>query len=237
MDPFKARNTKMGPEAIRQRRIMKELRGNGWFARSTHGNEYQAGFPDIFASHVKYGPRWIEVKNDENWRLEESQLEVFRKFAEKKIGVWIMQDADDYSKLLQPPNWWLYTDVMKVVTRTRAKKNTPWQRQTRIASKGPEREIQEALKSELTRLDWYVLETHGNLYQNGWPDLYACHREYGGRWIEVKRPTGSTFTSSQIENFPLMVAHGAGVWVLTGSDEIPKLFQPCNWYFFLQAMK
>lgn len=104
---------------------------------------------------------------------------------------------------------------------------------------GPERKIQDELTLFLQLKGWYVKETHGNIYQHGFPDLYACHRSYGARWIEVKNPIQYSFTKSQLETFPMFVAHGVGVWILTAAteEEYQKLFKSCNWYQFLSIMK
>lgn len=239
MDPFRPRNTKLGPEALRQKRVMTKLRANGWHCKETHGNEFQSGFPDIFACHLRYGSRWVEIKCPTGSRLEESQIETFTEFGKKRIGVWVLTDDTEYelNKLMIPGgNWYQYLNVFKVVTRDRAKAEKEKAR-ARLASTGPERIIQEALKNELARQNWYVKETHGNIFSYGFPDLYACHREYGARWIEVKRPTGSTFTPAQLETFPLFQAHGCGVWVLTGVHEIPKLMKAANWWQMLDAYR
>src|SRR5689334_4304765 len=108
MDPFTPRNTKFGPEKIRQIKIMAKLRVRGWYCKATHGNEFQSGFPDIFACHIRYGSRWIEIKNPTGSKLEDSQKEVFEEFGKKKIGVWILTDDTDWelNKLMGPDNWW-----------------------------------------------------------------------------------------------------------------------------------
>lgn len=101
---------------------------------------------------------------------------------------------------------------------------------------GPEAKIQAALIEFLTIRQWFVKETHGNLYQKGFPDLYATHAQYKARWIEVKQPTGYCFTAAQLEDFPKLCAFGAGVWVLTAAtdNEYKKLWQPCNWWWYAQ---
>lgn len=95
--------------------------------------------------------------------------------------------------------------------------------------KGPEGEIQRSIVSALRQREWTVMETHGNLYQRGFPDLYCFHPTHGQRWIEVKLPgmKGSKFTAAQIKYFKLMNASGIGVWILTGNTdmEMNKLFQ------------
>lgn len=102
--------------------------------------------------------------------------------------------------------------------------------------KGPEALIQEAIIRKLKGLDWFCKETHGNMYQSGFPDIYAAHRRYGARWIEVKNPKSYSFTPAQINDFPLFTGHGVGIWILISDTdyEINKLFGPANWYTYLQ---
>lgn len=98
--------------------------------------------------------------------------------------------------------------------------------------RGPERIIQDAIIDMLKIRDWYVMETHGNMFQRGFPDLYATHSMYGGRWIEVKDPNGFSFTAAQHDCFPKLIANGTGVWVLMGDSEheYQKLFKPPNFW-------
>ncbi len=102
---------------------------------------------------------------------------------------------------------------------------------------GPEAKIQEALIDFLTLKGWFVKSTHGNLYQQGFPDLFATHTKYGARWIEVKNAEKYSFTPGQIEWFPKFVANGSGIWILTDATEVEyqKLFKPCNWWQFLSV--
>lgn len=72
-----------------------------------------------------------------------------------------------------------------------------------------------------------VHKTHGNEYQQGWPDLYAFHPARGHRWIEVKRPSGS-FTDAQRARFACWDAAGVDVHVLCDADLAP-LYRPGNW--------
>jgi hypothetical protein len=106
---------------------------------------------------------------------------------------------------------------------------------------GPEHGIQKAIIAMLRDKGWYVLTTHGNMYQSGFPDLYATHSVRGIRWIEVKDPerSGDVFTVAQHETFPKLAAYGTGIWVLTGASEseYEKLFKKPNWWMYLQAFK
>ena len=69
------------------------------------------------------------------------------------------------------------------------------------------------------------------MFQHGIPDLFAAHRKYGQKWIEVKNPLKFSFTDRQQENFPLMEAAGVGIWILfsDSDEELGKLFKPANW--------
>lgn len=73
---------------------------------------------------------------------------------------------------------------------------------------------------------------HGDSWNFGWPDLFATHRRVGPRWIEVKLPEmkGSRFTGAQFDTFPMFIANGAGIWILTGADDTnyQLLFRPPN---------
>lgn len=105
----------------------------------------------------------------------------------------------------------------------------------------PEAKIQTAIIMFLRARDWFVKSTHGGPYQAGFPDLFASHTKYRQRWIEVKLPgfKGSHFTPAQLEIFPQMCGHGAGVWILTAAtdEEYQKLFGPPNWHVYLPIMR
>jgi len=236
MEPAKLKvNTR--PEAKIQDRLIKRLLMEGWYAKSTHGNAYQSGFPDVFAAHVSYGSRWIEVKLPKGSKLEASQRETFHEFAKQNVGVWILTDHGDweYNKLFKPANWYTFLEVMKLHNRA---SKIEIAKPVRAQADGPERRIQEAIKAKLRKEGWYCKDTYGGIYQSGFPDLYACHRSYGGRWIEVKNPKGYKFTPAQLRNFPLMTAHQVGIWIVTSPDEVPgTLFKPANWWQYLEIFR
>lgn len=204
-----------------------------WFVKELHGNVYQNGFPDLFAAHAKSGTRWIEVKLPTGSRLEQSQRDTFGEFTKRNIGVWILTDDSDweFNKLFGPSNWTSFLEIMKPRPRYgKPQDSTP----TRPQKDGPERRIQEEIKKVLTADDWYVKDTFGSIYQYGMPDLYACHKLWGARWIEVKNPDGYTFTPAQRKTFPLLMGHGVGVWILQDPSETSKLYQPMNWMYYLK---
>jgi hypothetical protein len=92
--------------------------------------------------------------------------------------------------------------------------------------------------SFLRAREWFVKETHGNLYSSGFPDLYACHHKYRARWIEIKNPEAYRFTAAQMRDFPRFSAAGSGIWILTAAteSEYQKLFGPENWYQYLKVV-
>jgi hypothetical protein len=75
--------------------------------KSTHGNIYQYGFPDLYIAHRSYGVRWIEIKNPDGYRFTGAQLEFFHQLASAGVGVWVLTAAteDEYKKLFSPANW------------------------------------------------------------------------------------------------------------------------------------
>lgn len=101
----------------------------------------------------------------------------------------------------------------------------------------PEHAIQKAIIRALELRGWFVKSTHGSAFQSGFPDLYATHKLYGARWIEVKLPgmKGSKFTTAQLLTFPKLRANGSGVWILTGASdsELEKLRKPSNLWEYM----
>ncbi len=105
--------------------------------------------------------------------------------------------------------------------------------------RGPEAKIQLAIIMYLRGLGWHVMQTHGNMYQSGFPDLFCTHSRYGQRWVEVKNPKSYKFTPAQLEDFPKICANGSGVWVLIAAtdDEYGKLFKAPNWFTYLSEWR
>ena len=60
------------------------------------------------------------------------------------------------------------------------------------------------------------------------------HKQWGHRWVEVKRPKGYSFTKRQKQRFPAWSAEGIGIWILTAATEeqYKLLFGPPNWRDF-----
>lgn len=227
-------------ESSIQKRVMNSLTLSGWYCLSTHGNRLQSGFPDVFACHKRYGIRWVEIKRPKGYRFTDSQYTVFTKFASKNVGVWVLMDETQHekNKLFGPCNWYHYATggtISKPIER--------------ITKHGPEGVIQNAIIDRLmttcscvdppncqthTDNNWFCLETFGSAFQSGFPDIFACHKRYGTRWIECKNPKGYKFTPAQLDVFPHFSSQGVGIWILTDVNEVLKIFQPANWYTYLR---
>ena len=107
----------MRKEAKIQKAIISKLRSKEWFVKATHGNEFQAGFPDLFCANRKYGIRWVEVKlpDMKGSHFTPAQLVYFPQFAAAGVGIWILTSDSDYeiNKLFGPPNWYMYLPSMR----------------------------------------------------------------------------------------------------------------------------
>ena len=111
MKAFRPKDKKRPEDLIRDR-IKMMLESKGWFVKTTHGSMYQTGFPDLFACHVRYGQRWVEVKRPKmmGGKFTPAQLRDFPKFCASGSGVWILTAAteEEYVKLFRDCNWWHY---------------------------------------------------------------------------------------------------------------------------------
>lgn len=101
-----------------------------------------------------------------------------------------------------------------------------------------EAKIQDAIRDYLEKRGWFVIRMAASMYMSGVPDLWATHKSFHERFIEVKLPNmeGSKFTPAQLETFPQICAHGSGVWILTAATETEylKLFDHPNWHHYLK---
>lgn len=95
-----------------------------------------------------------------------------------------------------------------------------------MKTKSPEWLIQQSLLKLLRSRDWFVIVCHASSIFKGVPDLYACHKEYGIRWIEVKVKGQYRFTKDQLKTFPKLHSNGAPIHILCGDteEEYKKLF-------------
>ncbi len=85
--------------------------------------------------------------------------------------------------------------------------------------KGPEYKIQQRIIRFLQNRGWFVKVMTGTMYQWGIPDLLACHKRHGIKFIEVKNPESYSFTAAQYSEFPKFQAHGVPIYILTAANE------------------
>lgn len=95
---------------------------------------------------------------------------------------------------------------------------------------GPEYAIQREFIRLLKDRGWLVERMIGNAWQHGIPDLFAFHRTYGSRWIDLKNPVAYEFTRQQRIKWPIWETYGLGIWIITSAtdEEYRKLFKPPN---------
>jgi hypothetical protein len=95
-----------------------------------------------------------------------------------------------------------------------------------------EDDLVEAIRKRLHAEGWHTEKTHGSLYAQGWPDLYAIHPNHKQRWIEVKRREEGALEETQIRKFTTWAKFGLGVYILTSAadSEIKKLWGEPNWW-------
>jgi hypothetical protein len=106
MNPFQVKPAK-GPEEKIQNDVIAKLKTHDWYIKVMFGNMFQFGVPDLYAAHIKYGYRWIEVKNPHSFSFTKAQREEFPKLAAHGVGIWILFAATDQElmKLFSPANW------------------------------------------------------------------------------------------------------------------------------------
>ena len=104
---------------------------------------------------------------------------------------------------------------------------------------GPEYKIQQDIIKYLEDRGWLTRVVSGGLYNVGLPDIIACHKIYGIKFIEVKTPVKNvTFTKAQWHWYPKYNQNGAPVYVLTGADHenYMRLFDPSNLWLFMGGL-
>lgn len=213
------------PEAKLSEEVEAMLRRRDWFVQRLHGNRNQKGFPDLYASHHIHGTRWIELKHHtKSLRFTDAQKWYFPRLIDNGTRIWLLNFAD-MKPLMKPP-------TMEVLIRGSIGREIIKEPPPRQERWGPEEVIQQTIIKALTEAGWFVMETHGTQYQQGLPDLYATHKLYGSRWIEVKNTRGWSFTPAQRQTFPKMFGAGTGIWILQGPD-LDLLHKGCNLWQFL----
>ena len=223
MKDFKLR-TNTRPEAALSEQVENMLKIRDWFVFRTHGNRNQVGFPDLYACHYVHGYRWIELKVGGKFRFTPGQLYHFPRLLDNGTKISLM-NFPDMKMVMDPQTPVRSANIIRgAVTGNEPK---PIQKQPRT---GPEAIIQNRIVKAMEAEGWHMMETHGNQFQQGLPDLYATHAMHGPRWIEVKVPKGYSFTPAQHQNFPKMIGAGSLIWILQGGEpsDLNLLTQPSN---------
>jgi len=98
----------------------------------------------------------------------------------------------------------------------------------------PERdEVSRPLVAFMRKRGWHCTKMHGNMYQQGVPDLYCTHPKFGVKWVETK-VVGKKLRATQRKLFREWAQHGSGnIWVINHCDDYGKLFDPPNWYRYV----
>ena len=93
-------------EASRQQQTITYLQVRDWLVKHTEGTILSHGWPDLYAAHLEYGPRWIEMKVPGS-KLRETQIKFITDFERAGVGVWVLEagDPQQYARLFKPPNW------------------------------------------------------------------------------------------------------------------------------------
>lgn len=106
---------KHGPEWGIQREVANFLRTRGWHIErlaggAMHGGAVQSGLPDLFACHLKYGIRFIEIKYEDHYSFTKAQKWKFPILMSNGCGIWILTEATEkqYDRLFKEPNLWDY---------------------------------------------------------------------------------------------------------------------------------
>lgn len=107
------KTVKDGPEKVIEDKIREMLTLKGWFVVKTHGSQFQSGLPDLYATHSRYGARWIEVKNPDSFSFTPAQMETFPKLIANGTQVWVLTAGteEEYEKLFKPHNYWQFLSV------------------------------------------------------------------------------------------------------------------------------
>lgn len=223
------RNYGKGPEAKIQEAVIEFMQKRQWYVKVLHGNAFQQGMPDLFACKRGLGYRFIECKQPTKYMFTAAQVETFPKLTEAGVGIWVLNAAteSEYMALFRKPNWWAYCTDTKIRTKEVIHRPPP--------ARGPEAEIQKRVLTALRANGWFCKELHGDLYQFGMPDIFACKRGEGWRFVEIKQPVRYSFTNAQYESFPRLQSEGIGVWILTSETQLDLLKKPANWHQFLDG--
>lgn len=89
-----------GAKRLRQYMAVRE-----WYTVKIPGGRFLSGFPDIYATHHRFGIRLIETKIPIGGKLSDSQIAMFRKLARHGSKIYVLHDETNYDMLFGDPNW------------------------------------------------------------------------------------------------------------------------------------
>lgn len=105
------------PEFHVRAAVIRMLESRKWYVKICHSSMYSSGFPDLYCTHLKHGPRWVEVKlpNMQGSRFTAAQLKEFPLLSANGTPIWILTGAteSEYKKLFMPENLMEYL-IMKM---------------------------------------------------------------------------------------------------------------------------
>jgi hypothetical protein len=88
--------------------LKRYLEVRGWKVKIIHGGKFQYGLPDLYATHKRYGPRWIECKlpRMQGSQFTKAQLEWLPIMDANGSPVWVLTAANEheYKKLFKKSN-------------------------------------------------------------------------------------------------------------------------------------
>jgi len=96
--------------------LVNYLKGKKWKVKKAHGSQYSRGWPDLYAMHRDYAPKWIECKVNRNGSIHftDHQIQEFPEWIKHGNNFWIIAEVDlrnnpsgldrVYRTLFGPPN-------------------------------------------------------------------------------------------------------------------------------------
>jgi len=81
--------------------------------------------------------------------------------------------------------------------------------------------IGEPFRIYLASFGWHTEKTHGNQFQEGFPDIYCMHAKYSPRWIETKvldETDHITLTPAQKVKFPIWHLCNIPIFIIAAHD-------------------
>jgi hypothetical protein len=81
--------------------------------------------------------------------------------------------------------------------------------------------VGEPFRTYLTSFGWHTEKTHGNQYQEGFPDIYCMHSKFSPRWVEFKvfdEYGHITLTQPQKVKFQIWTLCNIPIFIIAADD-------------------